>query len=408
MIYRLEILHSDCHHVAVRPSDSTPFCGSLMLYSSLLAVPLRLSPPIRDAGDDETNVKGGQKLSRHPKISIAMTTYNGERHLLEQLDSLASQESLPCELQIGDDGSTDGTKDIVSAFAASAPFPVTFCRNERRLGYGENFLQTAARCCGDWVAFCDQDDIWMPEKLSVVGSAIENSDELLLVVHNCTVVDETGVRLPNIVLSHFRDSSFPTLRLPATWSCAGFRQIFHRSIIENFDSSKRLGSIFRFKSETGIDSLPHDSWIPFIASMTGSVRSVAAPLVQYRRHLSNATIVSGNLQGADAFKNHSSEYRYVAKWHKSAADALIHAAEQPNDPKIQSARRRLQAENDWLLQRASLYETKSPTRRLAFLVRLISTGGYTLSWSMTLKSLVKDAIYTLVGNRLMMFSNMAR
>ena len=100
-------------------------------------------------------------------ISIAMATYNGDRYIGEQLDSLARQKLLPLELVVTDDGSSDGTLDILKAFSEGAPFPVRIFRNTTRLGYEENFLKAASLCNGDVIAFCDQDDIWMDRKLEV-------------------------------------------------------------------------------------------------------------------------------------------------------------------------------------------------------------------------------------------------
>ncbi|RMG82452.1 MAG: glycosyltransferase, partial [Chloroflexi bacterium] len=107
------------------------------------------------------------------KISVAMATYNGEACLNEQLESLVRQEHQPYELVVGDDGSSDRTLDILRAFAARAPFPVRVTVNPERLGFGENFLQTARRCSGEWIAFCDQDDVWLPHKLAACATAIE-------------------------------------------------------------------------------------------------------------------------------------------------------------------------------------------------------------------------------------------
>jgi glycosyltransferase involved in cell wall biosynthesis len=67
-----------------------------------------------------------------------MATYNGERHIKEQLDSLARQSLLPLELVVTDDGSTDATLAIVADFAQTAPFPVRVHRNVGRLGYVKN------------------------------------------------------------------------------------------------------------------------------------------------------------------------------------------------------------------------------------------------------------------------------
>src|SRR4051794_37441524 len=101
------------------------------------------------------------------RISIAMATYNGDRYIREQLDSLARQNLLPFELVVTDDGSSDGTLDILKAFSERAPFPVRIFRNPTRLGYEENFLKAASLCNGDVISFCDQDDIWVDRKLEV-------------------------------------------------------------------------------------------------------------------------------------------------------------------------------------------------------------------------------------------------
>jgi len=103
-------------------------------------------------------------------ISIAMATYNGESFLAEQLDNLAKQTLKPLELVVCDDGSTDDTVAILEGFAALAPFPVSIHRNGTRLGHTENFLKAANLCSGKWIGFCDQDDVWLPNKLEVVAS----------------------------------------------------------------------------------------------------------------------------------------------------------------------------------------------------------------------------------------------
>ena len=118
-----------------------------------------------------------------------MATYNGARHVAEQLASLASQTVLPYELVVTDDASTDATPDIVAAFAASAPFPVRLIKNAEQLGYRANFMKAAGLCQADLVAFSDQDDVWLPRKLEAVNATFENSDTLLT-YHDATVVTE--------------------------------------------------------------------------------------------------------------------------------------------------------------------------------------------------------------------------
>ncbi|MGA2417294.1 MAG: glycosyltransferase, partial [Candidatus Sulfotelmatobacter sp.] len=98
-------------------------------------------------------------------VSIAKATYNGERWLPEQLDSLASQTLQPGALVISDDHSTDGTLAVVRQFATASPFPVRVVKNELRRGFADNFMHALRSCDGDAVAYCDQDDVWNPRKL---------------------------------------------------------------------------------------------------------------------------------------------------------------------------------------------------------------------------------------------------
>lgn len=120
-----------------------------------------------------------------------MATYNGESFIRQQLDSLARQTLLPSELIVCDDGSTDSTRSILDAFSREAPFPVVVVSNSRRLGYTANFLQAARMCQGDLIAFCDQDDEWLQQKLATILQASRES-EALLTAHAEEWIDENG------------------------------------------------------------------------------------------------------------------------------------------------------------------------------------------------------------------------
>ena len=76
-------------------------------------------------------------------VSVVMATYNGERYLREQLQSLLDQTQVPEEVIISDDGSQDRTLEIINDFSKRAPFLTTILNNQQRLGYAENFLQAA-------------------------------------------------------------------------------------------------------------------------------------------------------------------------------------------------------------------------------------------------------------------------
>lgn len=216
------------------------------------------------------------------RISIAMATYNGAKFLQEQLDSLATQTLLPHELVICDDGSTDATLEIAGRFAAEAPFPVRIYRNEKNLGYADNFLKAASLCEGDWIAFCDQDDVWLPEKLLTQSKNF--SEDVLLVVHSADLADatlhKTGRRWPDLPKNRLLG---PTQNRP-WWTPAGFTQCFSASLIRNFSWQQRPRD-FNYPERMQA----HDEWIYFLANSFGSVAYIKKSLALYRRHVAATT-----------------------------------------------------------------------------------------------------------------------
>jgi glycosyltransferase involved in cell wall biosynthesis len=218
-------------------------------------------------------------MSAEPCISIAMATYNGARYIREQLDSLAAQTLLPCELVVTDDGSTDATLDIVRDFAREAPFPVRVYCNENRLGFGDNFLRAASLCMGEYIAFCDQDDVWIAEKLATCAQAFTGPD-VLLVMHAARVTGPdlrpTGALWPVIT----SDRLLSPLESSPWWSPPGFSMIYRASLLDYADANNRPDD----QHAPGKTPLAHDKWLYFIAHSLGMIALLATPLVSYRQH----------------------------------------------------------------------------------------------------------------------------
>ena len=209
------------------------------------------------------------------QISVAMATYNGEKHLREQLDSIARQTLLPLELVITDDGSTDATLQIAEEFARTALFPVKVIRNDSRLGYANNFIKAASLCAGDLIAFCDQDDIWMEQKLSVCSSFFTDPD-VLMATHSAYLL------LPNGERGH-RHPDFAKTRILKTGSADpfkftyGFAQIFRGVLLDIASYDCRPARV-----------QAHDQWFWFLACSAGKIALIEDALVLYRQHASNA------------------------------------------------------------------------------------------------------------------------
>ncbi len=253
-------------------------------------------------------------------MSVAMATYNGERFLAEQLASLAGQTHLPHELVVCDDGSTDRTADVVAAFARSAPFAVRFVRNETRLGYAENFLKAAGLCQSGAIAFCDQDDLWLPRKLEVCARRLAEPG-VLAVVHDARIVnaelDPTGRFLRTGRKPWVRRARFPDTGTQWGQGAQGFRIVFWRELLP----AKDLG---RPPDANAPDQpMTHDEWVHWRALWLGTVVFVREPLALYRQHEANVAGAPRTLTVARLARQVlASDYRQQAELARRYVDYL--------------------------------------------------------------------------------------
>src|SRR5438034_9899284 len=103
-----------------------------------------------------------------PRINVLLSTYNGERYLGEQLQSLWKQTCQDFTVLVRDDGSTDGTVSLLRKAAVERPGRIQFITDgESRLGPRDSFAKLMAAASAPYYAFCDQDDHWLPDKLAL-------------------------------------------------------------------------------------------------------------------------------------------------------------------------------------------------------------------------------------------------
>jgi glycosyltransferase involved in cell wall biosynthesis len=200
-----------------------------------------------------------------------MTTCNGAKFVGEQLMSLEKQTRAPHELVICDDESSDETMDILEAFRLKAPFPVHVYRNSPRLGYKDNFAKAASMCAGDFIAFCDQDDIWMENKIERLEDIFFKSD-CLVVAHDLSIFSETK--------SQDFPSFFAMLRNAGSThalSMKGCSLAIRRRLIE-IVGWPPLGS-----------GIAHDTWVCLLSTAVDRRIYIEEPLIRYRLHQSNVS-----------------------------------------------------------------------------------------------------------------------
>jgi len=198
---------------------------------------------------------------------------------------------LPTELVVSDDGSTDATMATLETFRQSAPFPVRIYQSSQQLGPADNFLRAAGLSGGNFLAFCDQDDVWDPDKLRIQMDflAERNVD---LVVHPAKEVDRTlrplGVWEPNIrrtfVITRHERRAREDIFHPSALGCTMLmRERVLLELLTRWPSEHLQCS--REGRCRGV--LGHDSVTLVIAKGLGGVGYIALPLVWHRRHESN-------------------------------------------------------------------------------------------------------------------------
>ncbi|MDX3911638.1 MAG: glycosyltransferase [Sphingobium sp.] len=215
-----------------------------------------------------------------PSISIALATYNGREFLDDQLESLAAQSTLPLELVVCDDESNDDTFEILQRFSRNAPFPVRLTRNEERLGYRRNFMKAASLCRGDLIAFCDQDDIWLRDKLATVVGHFDDPG-VILVAHKARLIDTHGTQIGDFDPAKGLDPL--DILSSGPWPLIyGFSQVFRATILQFHDLWEHSVSHFAPGEQMG-----HDRWVAFVAANLGKVVILDDQLVLYRQHENN-------------------------------------------------------------------------------------------------------------------------
>lgn len=208
-----------------------------------------------------------------PLVSIALCTYNGEKFLVKQLDSLLSQDYENIEIIIVDDCSKDNTFIILKDYQQK-DMRIKLYRNERNLGYTKNFEKALTLCTGKYIAFADQDDIWETDKISLCTEAIKDH---VMIYHNSDFIDTSDKPMGDgTVASRLRvyegDSCLPFLIA----NCVHGHAVLFDSTLKKY--------LLPFN-----EKFSHDWWLAYVAFNIGAVKYLDKVLVHYRQHTNSVT-----------------------------------------------------------------------------------------------------------------------
>ncbi len=202
------------------------------------------------------------------KISVTICTYNGEKYLESQLESIVNQSRKPDQIVISDDNSKDSTWSIIMQWKQKYPLLIECYRQDKNLGLNKNFDFVLSKATGDYIAISDQDDIWYANKLETL--------------------EKQSNRYPDVMLFHHSED---TLGQTETKNSLPFWKAYE---------GKGLGIIFIFNRLTGHvlffkkdllskilpipDDIYYDWWINANVAVAGKTKYVQDKLMAYRKH----------------------------------------------------------------------------------------------------------------------------
>jgi glycosyltransferase involved in cell wall biosynthesis len=311
-----------------------------------------------------------------------MATWNGAKHVAQQLQSIAEQTRRPDELIVCDDGSTDETVSLVRRFTASAPFPVHLHVNPTNLGLHQNFARALSLASNDVIFPCDQDDVWHANKLDQYMSVFEMNPRIGLVFGDANIVDEDlaprGYTAWDTV--HFTTQMRQRVRQGAAFEVLLRHCFVAGALLAVRESLKPI--ILPVPA-----SWPFDAWVAMVAAGCADATIVSDPVNDYRQH--GGQSIGTRRKGLwtryrEAQGVTIKYYETMARAHRDLRDRLLErSALGANDDKL------IKLENKIRFAEARVSMRQSRWRRAPVIARQWWAGNYT-RFGQGLRSLAMD------------------
>ncbi len=215
-------------------------------------------------------------------VDILLSTYNGGLYLGELLDSLLGQTHRGWRLMVRDDGSSDDTVEIIKGYAGQNPERVILLDDDgRRIGACRSFIRLLERSAADYVMFCDQDDVWLPDKIDITLKAMqeiesEDGDIPILVHTDLKVVDQEK----NLISESFWRYQHLDPHLKSLNTLLVLNNVTGCTMMLNSELRKLVLPVPE-------GAILHDWWIALVASAFGKIGYVDRPTLLYRQHGKN-------------------------------------------------------------------------------------------------------------------------
>ena len=219
------------------------------------------------------------------EIVVLLAAYNGEKYIREMIDSVLGQDYKNFNLVLSDDGSTDGTKDILEEYAKNYPDIVTHYQSGQRFGSAQKHFMHLLDAFHDaqYVMFCDQDDVWHADKIS---KTLTRMKELEADNKDVPILVHTDLRVVDANLKVTSKSFCKSMNL------RGKETAFNRFLVQNVVTGctmmvNRCLVNLAVSSNKEQEVIMHDWWIALIASAFGVIGYISEPTIDYRQHGKN-------------------------------------------------------------------------------------------------------------------------
>ena len=213
------------------------------------------------------------------RVAVIMSSFNGERYIEEQIESILHQTGVEVSLFIRDDGSADRTPYILSKYSSKGHVDVTYGRN---IGIGNSFMKRLYSVPGDYdyYAFSDQDDIWEENKLSAAVCRLKEETGCALYASDLECVDADDNRI-GMRFEGEKPFDCSLLSLICRNYCYGCTQVFNKNLFLLLLRSKPSKQLLKARM--------HDSWVAVSAAAAGRIIFERDSHIRYRRHGGNYT-----------------------------------------------------------------------------------------------------------------------
>ncbi|MCY7421578.1 MAG: glycosyltransferase [Chitinophagaceae bacterium] len=216
-------------------------------------------------------------MSKPLLVSVVMCTYNGSRFINEQVQSILDQEYQNFELIIVDDCSTDNTPELLLIWQ-NKDQRITVHQNENNLGYNKNFEKAIQLGRGDLIALADQDDIWLPQRISKTVAQFKLPGVVL--AHSKSVRLEGTQLKYHLAKLHYHFSGSDTRKLFFFNQVMGHDMTFSKELVKHIVPIPK--------------GMSYDWWIAVIATCYGNIAAVDEYLVHHRIHSTNNFFSKGS------------------------------------------------------------------------------------------------------------------